>query len=384
MKYLPLLLICLTAPSLLAISVSDVEEVRLRTESSRSELLAADRSLIEEFWENSLNRMLLSEDVLEIVEIRKELEDQKGNEPLSFFASAYVSVARRDIQTAFENVGRMEDAEKQQLLDQNLMILTAELKSPALASIAFDRIADTDPVVRYWAVKAVTNSGIIQSLSSEVTADEDVKTEILNALKQHLESERQFEIYMMIIKFSAAMNHPIAHEILLTIADKRIAAYMNWSVEHEMMDAKLLTAMGNVAMMTPDAGVKSTFARKFAELYSLIFQRYFLGQDVLSDAQIEQVIAVILEVDKMVLPKMLNIPTTGIFKAIQRSVGLEREYENIFGDRLRLGELETLYKFDYGKDDSGKAITEPPKLPDPPAPESSEEEVEEEMETEEL
>ena len=380
MKYLPLLLISLIVPSLFAISASDVEEVRLRMEGSRSGLQPADRSLIEEFWENSLNRMLLSDDILEIVEIRKQLEDQKGSQPLSFFASAYVSVAKQDLQTAFENIGRMGDAPKQQLLDQNLMILTAELKSPALVSIALGRIDDTDPVVRYWAVKALTNSGIIQSLGSEVTADEEIKAEILSALKQHLETEQQFEIYMMTIKFAAAMDHPIAHEILLTIADKRIAAYMNWSVENEMMDAKLLIALGNVAMMTPEAGVKSMFARKFAEYYSLVFQRYFIGKEVLSDAQIEQVVAVILEVDEMVLPKMLNIPTTGILKAIQRNIGLEREYENIFGDRIRLGELETLYKFDYGKDDSGKAITEPPKLPEPPAPKISEENTEEETE----
>ena len=377
MKYLPLLLISVIAPSLFAISAFDVEEVRLRTESSRSELQSADRGLIEEFWENSLNRMLLSDDVLEIVEIRKQLEDQKGSQPLSFFASAYVSVAKQDLQTAFENIGRMEDAPKQQLLDQNLIILMAELKSPDLASIALARIDDADPVVRYWAVKALTNSGIIQSLGSPVTADEEIKAEILSALKQHLESEQQPEIYMMTIKFAAAMNHPIAHEILLSMADKRIAAHMSWSVEYEMMDAKLLIAMGNVVMKTPDAGVKSTFARKFAELYSLPFQCYFLGQEVLSGEQLDQAESVILEVDDIVLANMLNIQKTGILKAIQRKVGLEREYENIFGDRLRAGDLGTLYKFDYGKDASGKAITEPPKLPNPPALEISEENTEE-------
>jgi len=374
MKYLPLLLICLIVPCLFAISVSDVEDVRLRAESSRSELQAEDRGLIQEFWQKSLNQMLLSEKVEEIVEIRKQLEDQKGSEPLSFFASAYVSVANQDIQAAFENIARLEDTSKQQLFNQNLMILTAELKSPALASIAISHINDPDPVVRYWAVKALTNSGIIQALGSEVTADEEVKTEILNTLKQHLETEQQFEIYLMIIKFAAAMNHPVAHEILLTIADKRIDAYMNWSVEHEIVDAKLLIAIGNVAMMTSDAEVKSTFARKFAEYYAFVFQRYFLGKDVLSDEQIDQVISVILEVEEQVLPKMLNAPT-GILKAIQRNAA-EREYENIFGDRLRSGELGTLYKFDYGKDDSGKAITEPPKLAEPPAPKSSEAETE--------
>ena len=190
---------------------------------------------------------------------------------------------------------------------------------------------------------------------------------ILTALKKRLEFEQQPEIKTMIVTFAAAMNHPVAREILLTIARERIEAYKNWSIGDGVIDAKLLIAMGNIAMMAPDAEVKRTFARTFAELYSLFFQCYMAGQEVLSETQIEQLLNVILEVDKVVLGKMLNVSQTGVFRAIQRKVGLDREYETIFGDRLRSGDLGTLYKFDYGKDASGKPITEPPAVGELPA-----------------
>jgi len=40
---------------------------------------------------------------------------------------------------------------------------------------------------------------------------------------------------------------------------------------------------------------------------------------------------------------------TGVFQALKSKRGLEREYETLFGDRTRPGQLATMFKFDYGK-----------------------------------
>ena len=367
MKRFSTFLVLFMIVPLYAATVSDIEEIRLRTEGNRTELQASDRSAIEEFWETSLDTMQLSDTAQDIVDIRRRLEQQIGAEPLSFYSSAYDAAAKRSLQTAFSNVARMEDAAKRALLEENLMVLTAQLKTPALADIALGKINDKNPVVRYWAVKAVTNSGVIQSLSAEITRDEATEEKILDALKERIGFEQQVEIETMIINFAAAMDHPVARDILLTVADKRIEAYKSWIIDKGEMDSRLLIAMGNVVLISPDADVKRAFAQKFAELYALVFQAYMKGADLLPDAQLEQVISVILEVDKEVLAKMLNVPQTGILRDLQRKVGLDRDYETIFGDRLRAGDLGNLYKFSYGKDASGKAITEPPAIGEIPA-----------------
>ncbi|MBC8378505.1 MAG: hypothetical protein H8E62_04950 [Planctomycetes bacterium] len=357
----------IVAPCLYAIDVTEISEIRLRTEDSRSELDSADRSLITQFWDQALNTMLLSDESKDIVEIRRQIEDQKGTSPLSFYTSAFISAAKEGLKAAFLNVQRMEEPAKMQMLEQNLMILTAQLKHPELAEIALSRLDDKDPVIRYWAARAVTNSGVIQILSSEVTANDDIKAAILNGLKQRIVFEQQADIVIMIINFAGVMDHPTAREILQTIAEKRIESYMNWTVEDEQIDTKLLIAMGNVAMIQDDVAVKASSARQFARLYSLVFQRFMIGQEVLSDRQIDAAVTVILEVDKVVLAKMLNIPKTGVSGAIQQISRLEREYESIFGDRLRKGDLATLYQFEYGEDASGKPLTQPPQLPEHPA-----------------
>lgn len=367
MKQMSIIVILFLCLPLYAVTTQDIEAIRLRTEDSSSEVQAADRDTIEEFWETSINTMLLSDTAQDIVAIQRRLEEQLGTKPLSFFASAYISAAKQSLQSAFVNVTRLDDPEKRQLLEQNLMILTAKLQSPALADIAIARLGDEDPVVRYWAAKAITNFGVIQMLSSEITSDQDAKEKILNALKERIPSEQQAQIQMMIVTFAASIDHPAAREILLAMADQRIKAYKNWSFDNGEMDAKLLIAIANIAIMQTDAEVQSTFARQFAELYSLPFQAYMQGQDFLTDAQMEQILTVILEVDKVILGKLLNVSQTGVLRAVQTKVGVERQYETIFGDRLRSGDLGTLYKFDYGKDASGKPITEPPAIGEPPA-----------------
>lgn len=365
---LPVLFLSVVVHS--AVKTAAIEGVRLRADSSSSELSASDQGVVKSFWETALNSMQLTDDVKEIVEIRRQVEQQKSNQPLSSYAAAYNDAALEFLPTAFNNVSRMEDPAKQKLLTQNLMILAANLGSPQLAPIAIERIDQKDPVVRYWAVKAITNAGVIRTLSDEIMGDDETKEAILNALKQRVEYEEQTEIQAMMIKFCAAVNHPTARDILLAIADQRIAAYRDWSVEHEMVDAKLLIALGSTAMMQSDAQVKADFARKFAELLSLVFQRYEKGQKVLSPEQIAETGSVIAEVDRVILAKMLNVSQTGVLRALQQKRGLEREFETIFGDRVRAGDLATLYQFDYGKDASGKAITQPPVLSAPVVDES--------------
>jgi len=247
------------------------------------------------------------------------------------------------------------------MIERNLMILTAELKSPDLASLALERLDAEDDVIRYWAFKALTHSSVVQQLTSDVTGDEKTTEAILTGFQKRVSVETQAEIQKLVIRFCMAFDDPLARDILVLIADRRIKAYRDWTVRDEMLDVNLLMALGNVAILQQDTANKKTFGRKFSELYALTIQRCLKGKDVLSKGEIEQLLTVIAEVDQNVLAKTMGIKT-GILTSLKRKTGLEREYETLFGDRMRSGQLAAMFKFDYGKDDSGKPITAPPEL----------------------
>ena len=348
-------------------STAEIESLRLSVQASSAELTASQKGVISKFWIAALDEMMLSDFSLECVETRKQLAEQKGNEYLSHYATAYVAEAKTAIEAAFGDAARMEDPQQRQMIERNLLILAAELKSPDLAFLALPRLDAEDDVVRYWAFKAVTHPVVIEQLKSDVVGDEKTAQAILTALNKRVSLELQSPIQKMVIRFCMVFDDPLARDTLLLIADSRIKAYKDWTVSDVVLDADLLTALGNVAVLRLDPD-KKVFGQKFAELYALTIQRYLKGADVLSKGDIEQLLTVIAEVDQSVLGKTMGI-NTGIFQALKTKRGLEREYETLLGDRTRSGQLAAMFKFDYGKDASGKPITAPQELG--PMPEKS-------------
>ena len=342
-------------------STTEIESLRLRVQDSSAELTVSEKGVISEFWSTTLDRMLLASDSRECVSIRKQLAEEKGDEYLSYYAAAYIAEAQGAIETAFADAKRMEDSQQRQMFERNLMILAAELKSPDLAPLALQRLDAEDVVVRYCAFKAVTNSSVIQQLASDVTGDAKITEAILTGFKKQISVETEAEIQKMVVRFCMAFDDPLARDILVSIADRRIKAYRDWTVRDEMLDVDLLKVLGSIAMLQQDPANKSIFGCKFAELYALTIQRYLKGKDALSKEEIEPLLTVIAEVDQSVLGKTMGIKT-GILSALKRKTGLEREYETLFGDRMRSGQLADMFKFDYGKDASGKSITAPPEL----------------------
>ena len=354
------------AATAFAISTNEIEAVRRRTETSSSDLSAADKAVIAKFWDTASNTMPLAESANEVVQIRRQLEAQKGSEPLSFYATAYIAVAQEKLEAAFQTVETLSDPVRKELIKRNLMILTAQLKSAKLVPMALQQINDKDDVVRYWAVKAVTQPDVFSQLIADVTRDDEMVEKIMKALQGRVEFEQDGRIQEMMITFAAAMDTDSGRQVMLSIADQRIKSYMDWSVTNEYVDVKLLVAMSHIVANTQNAAIQTQFAQKFAVLYSLVIQRYMLGQEVLTDKQKDDVLTVIAETAQTALDNNMGIKTR-IIDVIKRNAGLEREYEALFGDRVREGELGIKYKFKYGKDASGKVLTSPPILTPPPA-----------------
>lgn len=336
----------------------DIESLRLRTQGSNAELTTSEKGMISTFWAESLDQMMLAESSKDCVGIRQQLVLQKGDDNLSNFTVAYIAEAKQSIEASFSHAQRMDDARQRQMVDQNLMILAAELKSPAMAPLALAHLDSEDSVVQYWAYKAITDSAVMRQLSSN--ADTETTQAILRALKERVTGGVQPPIQRLIIRFCMGLDDPMARDILLVIADSRVQAYREWTITDQVLDVTLLTALGNVAMLQeqPDKG---TFGRKFAELYALTIQRYLKGEDTLSKNEIGDLMTVIAEVDQTVLAQQMGIKT-GILPSLKRKMGLEREYEVLFGDRMRSGQLAEMFNFDYGKDASGKPITVPQEL----------------------
>jgi len=251
------------------------------------------------------------------------------------------------------------------------------LANAELLEFGMRMIGHENTTVRYWAVKALTNLGIVRYLNSPGFSDTELSVRIIGQLETRAKKETHPEIISSIATFAGQVNDPPAKQLLTKIVDLRTQAYANWTVKYELMDAKLLRSLGNEILSQESQQIRAELCRKFAQLYSYVMQRYILGEGMLNNASKQQLASVFVEVEQSVLDKLLGRPQSTIKKAVEKILtkktveqkdysALESEHDSLLGTAVSKGDLPVALNFDYGKNSDGTAITGPKKLGPPP------------------
>lgn len=352
----------------MAVDTSKVEQVRNQFVQSNTQPDQAGEQVIDEFWRKSIDTMMLTEDTGEIVNLRRDLVKQKGDKELSLYTSAYVKIADTHLKSALETIAGWEENVKKIRVERNFMILISELSRIELADLAMTRMNHGDMMVRYWAIRAVTSPQIITQLTSDVTGDEKLTAQIITALGEFVKKYDDNLSFPYIADFAAGIKTASGNSLLVALADKRIDAYMKWTVKDEAVDARILKTIGGLIFETVSTASKQELLGRFGQLYSCAAQRYMLGTQLPASSK-DQLLTVICEVESGVLEKMLPGSTNRFKNDLQRSQQIDKKtYEALFGASGKAGELSSRMTFDYGKDDSGKSLVVPRSLPAPPQP----------------
>jgi ABC-type amino acid transport substrate-binding protein len=245
------------------------------------------------------------------------------------------------------------------------------MESLVLVDFGIDRLGDNDVIIRYWAVKSISRPAIAAQLNSEMTGDDDVADKIVTALDKIVETESYGEILDLIVGFAASIDTIRARELLLKFADMRIAAYEDWSVSNEHIDAVLLNGLGGGA--AANSVTRREAGQKFAQLYSYVIQRFISGKDVLSEKSLAALASVIVDVEANAVVKLLGRSQRAIRTAVEKKTypALQREHDDLLGLPGIAGKLPVKLSFDYGKGPSG-TLTAPKKLAPPAKPEEAE------------
>lgn len=376
MKWVPffLFVFLLTISALGVVPTQAITDVRVRTESGSAALSEADKAEINKFLFAALNDIFLSKTSEEMAKTRRQILEQKGTKDLSLYATAYITIFREQMKTtAYNAIQKMEDPSRQLMVRRNIMILISELKSLLLIEFGLDRLEEPDAVIRYWAVKSITNPALVQQLNSEVTSDPQAANRIYEKLKGVIQNERQPEILVMAAEFGSAWKDSRSSELLEQLAARRIEEYKNCKVQNAWLDGRILSALAEKYLEQKLPDEKSKTARSFALLLATIMQRWNQNEQMpaeqknLPEEASLQMITVMVETEDRILPR-LEITAVGIRKTLERSGTLQPIYDELFGAPGRSAVLPSRLKFDYGRDAEGRTLTVPPTLPPCPAP----------------
>jgi hypothetical protein len=223
-------------------------------------------------------------------------------------------------------------------------------------------------MVRYWAVRSLTSGEVVSQLKSDVTGDEKLAAQIISALEVYLKASSDTLPLPFAANFAATMDTAASRKLLYVIADRRIDAYMKWTVMDETVDAGILKDMGKLFSTISDPAEKQELLSRFGQLYSCIVQRYMLGGNLPQSAK-DQLVTVIAEVEDNIISKQIPGWTSKFRIDLSKNTSMDKDYEFLFGTEDRAGELASRLSFNYGKNGSGKVLVSPSALP--PAPKAA-------------
>ncbi len=345
-----------------AADTAAIDEVR-----NKAVLDSSDFKIIDDFIAGAIDELMGTEDFTSTAKIRSVIircskssqSNAQGQYIDQFFESAH-----KHISDALKTAGKLTPPDRRFKTILNLLILTDGLGNTRLADLTLGLLNDKNPIIRYWAVHAITNQRVAEELNSSASNSKSAE-QIITGLKEIVEKANP-ETLVLMVKFTADTNAPQADELLLQIADMRIKRYANWTVEYELLDESILSAL--CQEMTAEGAVTSSFARRFAQLYSYAIQRYVKGQDILNDTQKQQLSSVIVEMERACFGMRMGTIQSTIRMAVQQNdlKTIMAEHDRLLGGDAGPGQIESKLNFDYGQGSGGNKHAAPLVLPDPP------------------
>lgn len=338
---------------------------------NKSMLDDEDRQIIDRFVAEAVDELVKTRDFTSVSRLRRDILASRGSQVQ--YAEQFSVSAHKHISEGLKAADELTAEEHRFKVVVNLLILVDGLEDLRLVDLAIERLNDKSPAVRYWAVHALTNTGIKEQLNSTDAADLRLARKIAEELKKLIEKSEP-EVMELMAKFAAEIKIAEGKELLLAIADVRIRRYADWTVRYPLLDAIILELL--CEKMT-SAGAEPGVARRFGQLCSYVMQKYIRdisGEGFLSDGQKEQLASVLFEVEQSCIRQLFDMPQSTIRRAVGKGDyrALLHEHNRLFGEEGRAGALALKFNFDYGRKADGSRRTAPLTLPTRPKAKASE------------
>jgi hypothetical protein len=333
-----------------------------------------DKKIIDDFLAQAVAELVKTKDFTSIAKLRSVILSRKSTQ--NQYAQQFSESSYRQIQAGFEQAQILRPEERKTNIIINLMILIDGLEDPRLADLAMERLNDQNMVIRYWAVHSLTNPAIVQQLNSSAASNPELARTITERLKEIIPTSKP-EIIVLMARFATNINIPQGEELLLQVADDRIKRYADWTATSEFYDIIILKLLeskiplpsqGTGTMAPATSPAKPAIARRFAQLYSFVIQRYIKGDNVLIEDQKNNLASVIIEIEEKCITRLLGLtrsPGT-LRRAIERNdlAALSDEHNKLLGDETSTGQLPSKLGFDYSTTPNGPKRTAPIPLPE--------------------
>ncbi len=323
-----------------------------------------DLKIVDQFLGEAVRELVNTRDFAEIAKLRTVILSKQSTQ--GQYAQQFSESALKHISAGLEQAKQLPQ-DRQFKVILNLLILIDGLQDPRLTDLAIALLKHSNQAVRYWAVRCVANPGLIEKLNPGGSTSQDLVQRIAEQLKELVDTASP-EVLGLMAEFAGTVKIAQGEELLGRIADARMKRYVDWTVEYELVDGTILKSLYGKIAATGSAD--PALARRFGQLYSYAMQRYIKGRDVLPEANKHYLTSVLVDVEDKCIGRLFRRPQSTIKKAVEQAdySAVQQEYDKLFGDGTRQGQLVEQLKFDYGANPDGSKRTAPLPLPEPEKP----------------
>ncbi len=315
-------------------STKEIDEVRKKTD-----LTAADLAVVDTFINQAFKEMLEAPTITDSVKNREDILVRKPKDDQPKYKDQYRKSIESNVIAAMKALETWNDENFIKATRLNLAVIIGSMGDMGLYEIAITMLGEDVPAVKYWALKALTDTDVRNSVRQNPNSESSKA--ILAELNKAAGNDSPI-LLEMIAGFAAAITGQSSYDLLATIAATRIESYKSWKAVQESSDARIMAVMAD--KMLSDAASKNALAAPFANLMSATLEKYATGlapDAGLSDTSQQQLVTVIAELEKKILPKFTI--TTGLIKAAERKNLKEftEAYNALFGSEGANGELSS-------------------------------------------
>ena len=357
-----------------AVNTKGIERVR-----NKGVLDSRDFQIIDDFVNEAVRELVGTRDFTSIATIRSVILARRSSKTSvqAQYAEEFSKSALKYISSGFQEVEKLTSEGRKLKVKVNLLILMDGLSDVRLADLAIGMLKDKNAVIRYLAVRSLTNAGIVKQLNSGGADNSKLARRIVERLGGLVDKSGP-EVIRLMAEFAAAVKVAQGEDLLGQIADMRMKRYADWTVKYELLDAAILRLLckkisSGGPPMEDLRTSRPVVARRFGQLYSYVLQRYIKGRDSLNTTQKHQLASVLVETEQSCISKLLGMRQTVIKRAVEGGdyTALLQEHSRLLGDKTQAGRLPLKLKFDYGKTSDGVKRIAPLALPERPKPKAS-------------
>jgi hypothetical protein len=325
--------------SLAIIDTRPIDNIRNKTTIN-----SGDIKIIENFLDDAVKELVRTKDneFASISKTRAVILTRKGQ---GQFADQFIKTAYQKIESGLQQARTLSE-DRQFNVVLNLLILMDGLQDSRFVDLAKAYLGDPRPGIRYWATRVLTNETIINIVNQNQGASSELMELTVTALREQIERGSP-EVLGLITQFTGKVTAVQTQDLLLDMANQRIRAYADWTVQEELLDNHILKQLARRMKANPaDQGICGP---RFGQLYSYVIQRYLKGTGTLDETQKQQLISVIAEVEDQSIATLLNRPQSSLRRALEQKNNSEllREHDRLLGNQTTAGQLPAKLNFSY-------------------------------------